>query len=181
MSQPGRSVTEWAVLGLLAERPSHGFAIARQLAAGSDVGRVLTVRRPLTYRALDRLVVDGLAVRQHTEPGDAGPTRQICRITPRGRRRLDEWLTEPVNHVRDLRIELLLKLVLLRRADRSSESLIDRQRRALTATFDALNRCADPDEDEVDVWRRHAAVAASAFLDDLATGPPRRRATPREE
>jgi DNA-binding PadR family transcriptional regulator len=177
VSETTRSVTEWAVLGLLAERPSHGFAIARQLAPGSEVGRVLTVRRPLTYRALDRLVSDSLAVPRHTEPGDAGPRRQIYRITPSGRRRLDEWLAEPVHHVRDLRIELLLKLVLLRRSDRSAEPLIDRQRHALAATFDALRRHTHPgkddDEDEVDLWRRHAAMAASAYLDDLArrSGP----------
>ena len=53
---PPLSPTEHAVLGVLAEAPTHGFAIAKDLAPGTSVGRVLTVRRPLVYRALDRLV-----------------------------------------------------------------------------------------------------------------------------
>ncbi len=41
------SLTEWVVLALLGERPAHGFALARELAAGGDLGRILTVHRPL--------------------------------------------------------------------------------------------------------------------------------------
>ena len=55
------SPTEHAVLGLLAEAPTHGFTIPKELAPGTSVGRVLTVRRPLVYRALDRLVALRLA------------------------------------------------------------------------------------------------------------------------
>ncbi|HEY7824307.1 MAG TPA: PadR family transcriptional regulator, partial [Acidimicrobiia bacterium] len=55
------SVTEYAVLGILAEAPSHGFAVAKELDANTEVGRILTVRRPLVYRALDRLVDQRLA------------------------------------------------------------------------------------------------------------------------
>lgn len=160
-----RSLTEWVVLGLLAEGPTHGFALARQLTPGSEVGRVLTVRRPLAYRALDRLVADGLAAPQRTEPGDAGPQRTIHRITPAGRRRLDAWLDKPVDHVRDLRIEFLLKLVLLRRTGRSPAALIGRQRSRLAETLRALE--AGADEDEVALWRHHSALAVASFLDAL--------------
>jgi hypothetical protein len=48
---------EWAVLGLLAEQPTHGFATAEALAPDGVVGRIWTMRRPLVYRALDVLVV----------------------------------------------------------------------------------------------------------------------------
>ena len=46
------SLTEWIVLALVAEGPSHGFAIAKELRADSDLGRVMTVQRALVYRAL---------------------------------------------------------------------------------------------------------------------------------
>ena len=46
-----RSLAEWAVLGLLAEEPAHPFALARQLGPGGPLGRVMTVLRPLVYRA----------------------------------------------------------------------------------------------------------------------------------
>jgi hypothetical protein len=43
-----RPLAEWMVLGLLAEQPSHGFALARLLAPGGEVGRVWAASRPLT-------------------------------------------------------------------------------------------------------------------------------------
>lgn len=160
------STTECAVLGVLAERPSHGFALARELSADADIGRILTVSRPLVYRALDRLVQTGMAVPAHTEKGEAGPKRVIHRITARGRRALDRWLEEPVEHVRDIRIDLLLKLALLRRSGRSPARLVAAQRRALAPTLAALDEA--PAEDHVDAWRRHGARAAEAYLRELA-------------
>lgn len=165
MAAPQLSTTEYAVLGVLAGGPSHGFAIAKQLDAQSDVGRVFTVRRPLVYRALDRLVESGYAVPVSTERSDSGPQRVIHRLTPGGRRRLANWLAEPVAHIRDLRVEFLLKVTLLRRQGRSPLALIERQRRALAPRFDALEN-TDP-EDHVELWRRHNAAAAAAYLDEL--------------
>ncbi|MGH8872870.1 MAG: PadR family transcriptional regulator [Acidimicrobiia bacterium] len=161
------SLTEYAVLGVLAEGPSHGFALSKQLGPDGEVGRVLTVRRPLVYRALDRLVDAGLAEPVHTEKGDAGPQRVVHRITARGRRRLRRWLGEPVEHIRDMRIEFLLKLALLRRAGSSPLTLVRAQRATLDPTLTALD---DPDaeqDDHVELWRQHNAAAAAAYLQDL--------------
>lgn len=168
MSAPVPSTTEYAVLGILAAGPSHGFAISKQLAAGSQLGRVLTVRRPLVYRALDRLAETGYVEPVTTEKGDAGPNRVILSITPAGRRRLNRWLVEPVEHVRNLRIEFLLKLTLLERLHRSPRKLINSQRTALEATLTALDDPQVDPADHVELWRRHNAAAASAYLEELA-------------
>lgn len=167
MAPPRLSTTEYAVLGILAERPTHGFAISKHLDAGGALGRVFTVRRPLVYRALDRLVETGYAEPVVTERGDAGPQRTVHRVTARGRRRLRHWLVEPVTHVRDLRIDFLLKLTLLVRSGRSPIDLIRAQRAALGPTLFALEDAA-PD-DAVELWRRHTAAAAAAYLEDLET------------
>lgn len=166
METPRLSVTEYAVLGLLAESPTHGFAISRHLAADAQVGRILTVRRPLVYRALDRLVETGLAMPNHTEPGDAGPQRVVHRVTPAGRRRLRRWLDEPVGHVRDIRIEFQLKLALLHRSGLSPVSLIMAQQEMLRPTLAALD---DPEDapDHVELWRQYNAQAAAAYLEHL--------------
>ena len=116
MDAPRLSLTEFAVLGVLAEGPSHGFAIARELAPAGSIGRVLTVRRSLAYRAIDRLVAEGLARPTRVEAGDAGPQRRVHRITPAGRRLLTAWLERPVRHLREMRLEFRLKLVLIERA-----------------------------------------------------------------
>ena len=158
-------MTEHAVLGLLAEGPSHGFAISKQLGADSEVGRILTVRRPLVYRALDRLVDSGLAQPIHTEKGESGPNRVIHRVTKSGRRELRTWLGTPVEHVRDIRIEFLLKVALILRARRSPGSLIRAQRRSLETTLRVLDEFGA--DDHVTNWRRHNARAAGVFLEEL--------------
>ena len=161
----GLSVTDWVVLALLVERPSHGFAIAKELRPGTDLGRVLTVHRPVVYRALDRLVVAGLAEAGRSEPG-SGPNRTVHRSTRRGRAAVDRWLDRPVAHVRDLRIEFLVKLRLNERRGRALDPVVGAQQRTLTDTFDRLARGGG--DDVVDRWRRQNALAASAFLDELA-------------
>jgi PadR family transcriptional regulator AphA len=164
-----RSLAEWAVLGLLAEQPAHPFALARQLGASGPLGRVMTVRRPLVYRAVERLGDEGLVERDRTEPGHAGPERTVYRVTAAGSTLLDGWLGEPVAHVRDLRLMFLLKLLLLRRRGRPAVELVEAQRRVLSET---LARLAElPDEpDAVDLWRHHNAVAVDRFLAGLFAG-----------
>ncbi len=167
MDQFRPSLTEYAVLGLLAEGPTHGFAMSKTVQPETELGRVLTVRRPLVYRALDRLVDAGLAEAVHTEPGTAGPNRVIHRITRSGKRRLDVWLESPVGHVRDMRIEFQLKLALLQRLGRSPLQLVVLQRRALEPTLTALDVSPSEPLDHLELWRQHNAVAAASYLDSL--------------
>ncbi len=188
-----RSLTEWVVLALLIEAPAHGFALSKDLTADSDLGRIVTVRRPLVYRALDRLVEAGLATPLHTEPGDSGPARTVYRPTNAGSAAAEGWLSTPVDHVRDLRVEFLVKLRLLQRRDRSDRQLVDAQRASLDETIARLierpgtgatvgagagvvpssaeERGPQSGEpvvsDVVDLWRAHNALAVSRFLDEL--------------
>ena len=74
------------------------------------------------------------------------------------------WLDAPVAHLRDVRTELLLKLVLRRRRGLALEPLLHTQQLAFTDHVDALSvvpRGSDP----VDLWRRESARAVRRFLD----------------
>ncbi len=164
---PKLSLTDHTVLALLGEGPTHGFAIAQELIAESDLGRIFTVHKPLVYRSLDRLVDHELAEPQQIEKGEGGPKRTIHGQTKLGSQLSDEWLAAPVEHVRDLRIEFLTKLRLNARANRPIDQLIDAQRVALSERLDQLSAAADSD-DAVDRWRRHNADAVRAFLDELS-------------
>ena len=163
---PELSLTEWVVLAVLVEAPVHGFAIAKELRPDVDLGRILTVHRPLVYRALDRLVAAGLAEPHLSEPGAAGPTRTVHRPTASGRSAVDAWLERPVGSVRDLRIEFLAKLRLNQRRGRDLTPLVEAQRNALAETFARLASPAG--DDVVDRWRSHNAAAAEAFLTGLS-------------
>jgi DNA-binding PadR family transcriptional regulator len=156
-----RSLTEWVVLGLLAEGPCHGFALARLLRRGGDVGRVWAVSRLLTYRAIDQLVADGLAEAVGTEAGH-GPPRTVHRATTAGRRALRRWLAAPVAHFRDVRAELLVKLLLLERTGKPTAPLLALQ---LETFADALAAARlAPGTDAVSTWRRAQAGAIEQFL-----------------
>jgi len=126
-------------------------------------------RRPLVYRAVERLHAGGLVERHRTEPGEAGPERTLYRVTPEGQDALEAWLGEPVRHIRDIRLAFLLKVMLLRRAGRSPAALVRAQQEALDDTLDGLDRLPG-DPDEIDLWRHHNAAATAAFLDALLVG-----------
>src|SRR6202021_2303075 len=106
------------VLALTAEHPTHGFAIAKELAPDGDLGRIWTIPRPIVYRALARLEQHELVEELGVEPGDGGPRRTRLGATPSGRAAIEEWLRTPSPHVRDLRPRLLLQLRLLDRRGR---------------------------------------------------------------
>ena len=155
---------EWAVLGVLVERPRHGFAVAAELASGTELGSAWTVRRPLVYRAVEHLVDVGLVRYGREERGAAGPRRRIVTPTAAGRRHLRRWLDEPVAHLRDVRSELLVKLLLRQRLGLDVASLASAQRARFAPVLDAVG--AGPD-DVVGRWRRASAVAVDGFLAEL--------------
>jgi PadR family transcriptional regulator AphA len=129
---------EWAVLALLCERPAHGWAIASQLTPDADLGGVWTMGRPLVYRSLEILEQRKLIVAAGHEPGVRGPNRTILAPTPAGREALMAWLTEPVDHVRDVRSLLLLKLVFAERLSVDTRPMLEAQYDANTASVAEL-------------------------------------------
>jgi PadR family transcriptional regulator AphA len=160
------SLGEWAVLGVLVESPRHGYDVGTELAGTAEVGQVWQVRRPLVYRAIERLEALGLVEARRDEPGAAGPRRMIYGPTRRGRTALRRWLRQPVAHLRDIRSELLLKLTLARRVGVDVGPLVRSQRTALATQIEAL-RARPDDGDAVGLWRHHSALAAERFLEDL--------------
>lgn len=155
---------EWACLGVLAQGPNHGFAVAQELRVTGDIGRVWSLTRPLTYRAIDQLIDRGYLQVVGEEPGTAGGNRTIVSITRTGRAALRSWCRTPVHHLRDMRSELLLKLVVASKNDIDTSPLIVAQR-VIVEDFVRANRGS---RDVVSSWRREMALAAKRFLDSLA-------------
>lgn len=164
------ALAEWTVLVVLSQRPAHGFAVSQLTAPDGELGRIWRIPRPVVYRAIGRLVEGGLITPESVEPG-LGPQRTIYRVTPQGRREAERWLGTPVEHVRDIRSHLLIKLALLYRAGRDPAELLRRQRAALEPIALAVQASrATPDGfDEILLaWRRATAAAALGFLDEIA-------------
>lgn len=160
---------EWACLGVLYPAPTHGFAIAARLKPGGDIGRVWSLSRPLTYRSLDQLASRGYVRAVGEEPGIAGGNRTILAATRSGRARLRKWLNTPVGHLRDLRSELLLKLIIADLCDIDITRMLDEQHVHIEQLATALDGQIDDDAsvDVVALWRRELSQAALRFLDQL--------------
>jgi DNA-binding PadR family transcriptional regulator len=98
-----------AVLGLLAQRPRHGYElrVAFEALAGGEEN--WGVKPAQIYSTLSRLEKGGLVAEQSVEQ-DAGPEKRIYAITPNGLKTLQCWFTEGIapEHQRD---EFFIKLM----------------------------------------------------------------------
>jgi DNA-binding PadR family transcriptional regulator len=165
--QPGLLLGEWACLAAFATGPQHGFAIAKRLSPDGDLGRVWSSSRPLTYRAIDTLVTLKMIRPLRAEPGQ-GPNRLVMSLTAKGTKALHQWLGQPVSHPRDVRGELLLKIVISDQLQIDKSSLIAAQLglfddHLATRKHDLLNDATDP----VKRWRVEFAEGAIRFLRGL--------------
>jgi DNA-binding PadR family transcriptional regulator len=131
---------EWAVLGVLAQSPSHGFAVARTLSPNGAIGRVWSMSRPRVYRAINDLAARHLIEPVGESKSERGPARVTYAVTDSGRLRVVGWLAEPADHVRDVRSDLLLKLAFLDAAGVSPAPLLDAQEALLTPMLANLER-----------------------------------------
>jgi DNA-binding PadR family transcriptional regulator len=167
---PALSLTDWVVLGVLAEEPRHGFAVAKELGQDAELGQLWTVRRPLVYRSIDHLLEIGLAEPRFVEPGDQGPHRTVIAVTRVGRSRLRRWLDEPVEHPRDVRATLLVKLALRTRRGDTLAPLARRQLDAFADVQRGLGRRRESTSSVAQLaisWRYQANEAIRRFLEAL--------------
>ncbi len=99
-----------AVLGLLAQRPRHGYELRAAFEAVIGGEENWDVKPGQIYTTIDRLEKSGL-VEEETVEKDSGPERKVYAITTAGREVLSEWFGQGVEreHQRD---EFFLKLML---------------------------------------------------------------------
>jgi DNA-binding PadR family transcriptional regulator len=162
------SLGAWAVLALLREGETHGWALVRAMAPEGEIGRVWSIRRALVYRTIEVVIEAGLVEHAGVEQGTRGSPRTLLRLTPAGRQAVDRWLTEPVVHVRDLRSELLLKLLFAQRSGLDRAPLLRAQQTILAETVAALEAriaAGTPAEITVRAFRLETARAGARFVE----------------
>jgi len=171
---PTLSLPEWTVLAVVSEGSTHGFAIAQLTAPGGELGRIWHIPRPVIYRSIGRLLDLGLLTPKSVESG-RGPQRTVYSATPQGAATVAHWLNTPVQHIREVRSHLLLKLALLDRAGGDPTGLLERQQAILAPIADAIN-AESPGSGSFDAtllaWRRATTAATMNFLDDITRAAP---------
>ncbi|GIW12829.1 MAG: hypothetical protein KatS3mg062_0268 [Tepidiforma sp.] len=171
--RPRPSNQEFAILGLLLLGPKHGYELIAELSR-IGAGDVFEVEPSTLYSHLKSLQRAGLAEWQEERAGNR-PPRKTYRLTAAGRAAAEAWLREPVDRLRLIRQEFVLKLALLQ--------VLGRKEAARRLTADQLTRCEaylaelrgrNPST-PVGVINRgakeSAAVATIAWLRSLLAGP----------
>lgn len=125
--------TRHALLGLLLQRPAHGYDLARRFEAPAALAEIVHLTPSHLYALLGRLERDDAIAGEHQDAGTR-PQRRVYRLTPAGRAAVQAWLAEPVGHPRDMRIEFPLKLYIAHAIDPAqARRLADRQREVFLA------------------------------------------------
>src|SRR5689334_25407995 len=165
------SLAEWLVLCLVREDPTYGRVLVGLLARDGPVGQVWSVPKAVVYRALPRLEALGLIRTVGEQRTSQGPVRSLYQATPAGEAAAIAWLRTPVQHPRDIRSELMVKLALLDRSGTDSQDLLRAQLARLLPVAAALEdrlRATTGFEHTLVLWRHEAMAATLRFLQTLA-------------
>ena len=102
---------EWALLGLLTQKPMHGYELYRYFTDPSALGQVWYLGLSQMYKLLKELERQGyLGVT--VEEQESYPARKVYHITPSGRAAFLLWMEKPISSIRLIRVEFLAKLFL---------------------------------------------------------------------
>lgn len=102
-----------AVLGLLAQRPRHGYELRAAFEAVAGGSENWDLKPAQVYTTLARMERSGLVSEQAIEQ-DGGPEKRIYAITPEGEAELQAWFAEstlPEHHRDEFYLKLMLALI----------------------------------------------------------------------
>ncbi len=99
---------EYAILGLVKSHPMHGYEMFQQFENGT-LGQIVHLEMSQLYaflKKLERLQY----IKAQLESQGARPPRRVFQLTEAGQDVFLQWLTQPVEKPRDIRILFLIKL-----------------------------------------------------------------------
>ena len=102
------TASEYAVLGLLRQRPTYGYELKQQLTGGRGLARVCPVEPAMVYAILKSL--SGLELIDGEWDHSVYPPRAVYAATAEGDAEFQRWLRRPVGRMREVRLDFLVKL-----------------------------------------------------------------------
>ena len=124
---------EHAVLALLRTRPMYGYEMARYF-EGEDLREVCPIEQGSLYTYLRNLEGRALVTWQEEREGPRPPRKRFA-LTPEGEALVEAWLREPVERLREVRFELLVKLYVLHAVDSVAEVTLVRNQLRVCETY----------------------------------------------
>ena len=164
---------EHAVLALLRTRPMYGYEMARYF-EGEDLREVCPIEQGSLYTYLRNLEGRALVTWREEREGLRPPRKRFA-LTRVGEAAVDAWLREPVERLREVRFELLVKLYVLHAVDPAAEVTLVRKQLRVCESYreragERLAQAGDGFSRLVAQSKLSAADATLAWLrDHLAT------------
>jgi DNA-binding PadR family transcriptional regulator len=102
-----KNPTEYVVLGALMSGPRHGYEIMQFL--GTALDATWRISTSQLYVLLKRLEQEAL-LESRRESQASRPSKRVVELTGAGTNIFLDWVSAPVEHVRDFRMEFLCKM-----------------------------------------------------------------------
>ena len=165
---------ELALLGLVRMQPAHPYELHQRLRESRALGLVWQLKQAHLYALLARLEAAGY-LESMSEAQPNRPPRKMRHLTEQGRAGFTQWLSEPVHHGRDFRLEFLAKLFFAHQEGvATAAQLIERQHAACAQRVQELERriaalpADQPFERLVMQFRQGQLEATLQWLDQCA-------------
>ncbi|MEW6138533.1 MAG: PadR family transcriptional regulator [Thermodesulfobacteriota bacterium] len=163
------NAADYPILGVLTLGPAHGYDVWRYIR--DHLGGVWQLGRSQVYALLAQLERDALVYHERVEQTNL-PSRKVYYLKDEGRVAFDTWIRQPVQHVRDCRLEFPSKLHFARKrsAGAASSLILDqmavclRKRRQMEA---ARDRCTVEIQRQVLDYRLAVIDATIGWLKGL--------------
>ena len=161
---------EYSPLGLLSERPMHGYEIHQELSRKAGLGLIWTVKQAQLYAILAKLEACGFIAAEVLIQGNR-PARKVFHLTQDGLKAFEDWLSTPSSR-RDFRLDFLAKLCFAKRkSPKAVEALLSKQRALCVSWIEEMQgRAAASEKGEMDhlVFRYRIGQLKSmlAWLDE---------------
>ena len=156
---------EYAVLGLLRERPAYGYELQKQLSGGKGLARVCPVEPAMVYAILKSL--SGLELIDGEWDNSSYPPRAVYAATAEGESTFLRWLRQPVARIREVRNDFMVKLYFAMQEDsRTALELVAGQVEACqdyeAGLEDALREVEDGSFDAIALQSKATAARLTA-------------------
>jgi DNA-binding PadR family transcriptional regulator len=142
---------EYAVLGLVREKPAYGYELQRRFTGRDGLGRVCPVEPAMVYAILKSLA--GLELIDGAWDSTTYPPKAVYSLTEQGYSTFERWLRSPVGRMREVRLDFLIKLYFALKDD------VDSARSLIAAQIEATREY----EAEVSRERDQAPGAGTVF------------------
>ena len=128
--------SEYAILGLIRERPTYGYELKKQL---RQLERVAPIEPAMVYAILRSLA--GFDLIDGTVDDSSQPPKSVYTVTEEGDAQFQRWLRRPVGRIRETRLDFLIKLYFALREDHAlARQILSAQLEAMRATTAEVER-----------------------------------------